>query len=731
MLESRIAVPHVIAFLRQSFCAALLCGAVFWGAAPAGAVSLTQAQITDVLGGGLRVGERNAGLPLWPIYAKDSQDGTKPELLGYVFESIDFEPTRGFSGKPLNLLVAISPEGRFLTVHLLDHKEPLFRSEKGTALLEAFAQQYPGITPQHNIQIYDYHAKTRITDTDASLHGVQGGTVTVKAINNSLVQSALAVARAHAHALQTGHDMGADGLVAGADANDAAVRSLDWEQLLSRHMVEETQFTRGQIEAAFANTRAAGNDPLAASQPDEIALRLHVALVSLPIVGRNLLDEEGWRLLSANRRQGQALWVGESGPLYKMAYERQRLSLDMPFVLRQDGKELSLRRMAYDKKIAMPNYPEQVTAHFLIVDEATPLDLSKPFELSLKYGRRFGSFPQSVVLNEFALPYKFVGWRSGLSQWIDQPWAAAWQDRALEIAVLLLGLAVLTLGLAQQTWLSAKPRRLALFRRAYLVFTVVFIGWMAQGQLSIVNLTAALEALLAGDGLGFFLGDPMTVLLWLYVGMTLLVWGRGTFCGWLCPFGALQELLSDAAKFLGWQHKRLKTRLDARLKWLKYAVLALVLGSALVGSLWPEWAMNHTWLELAPEVEPFKTAISLYFVRDWPFVLWALVCLTLSVVVYRGYCRYICPLGAALAGLNVLQRWGWIARRAECGTPCQTCRHRCDYQAIATSGEVDYAECFQCLECVEIHQSDQQCLPLIQTRKGRVVPIRLLSEEGV
>ena len=696
------------------------------------AQTLTQAQLTQYLGNSVRVGERNAGLPLWPIYHSDSEEGVKPELLGYVFESIDFEPARGFSGKPLNLLVAITPEGRFLSVHLLDHKEPLFRSEKGTALLQAFAQQYEGITTQHNIQIYDYHAKTRITPTDASLHGVQGGTVSVKAIDRSLIQSALAVARAHAHAVQTGHVMGADGLIASTQGNDEAWLNLDWDQLIARRMVEVSTLTRAQIEAAFANTRAAGNDPLAAQQPDEIALRFHVALVSLPIIGRNLLDDAGWRLLSANRRQGQAFLIAESGPLYKMAYERQRVALDMPFELRQDGKTLNLRAMAYDKKIAMPNDPDQVTAHFLVVDESTPLDLSKPFSLSLRFGRRFGPFPQSVAYAQFELPYVFVGWRSALSELIDQPWAAAWHARTVEIAVLLTGLAVLTLALLQQTWLSAKPRRLAIFRRAYLLFTLVFVGWIAQGQLSIVNLSAALEAFMGGDGLGFFLTDPMTVLLWLYVAATLLVWGRGTFCGWLCPFGALQELISDVVQLTGWRHKRLKTRVDARLKWFKYGVLACVLGVALFNATLTQWGMNPTSLELLPEVEPFKTAISLYFVRDWPFVVWAVICLVMSAVVYRGYCRYICPLGAALAGLNALQRWGWIARRSECGTPCQTCRHRCDYQAIEPSGAIDYAECFQCLECVEIHQSDQQCLPLIQSRKGRVVPIQAwVSKEGV
>ena len=104
-------------------------------------------------------------------------------------------------------------------------------------------------------------------------------------------------------------------------------------------------------------------------------------------------------------------------------------------------------------------------------------------------------------------------------------------------------------------------------------------------------------------------------------------------------------------------------------------------------------------------------------------------------VLVRGYCRYICPLGAALAILGKLRLWKWIPRRAECGTPCQTCRHGCSYQAIAPSGKVDYDECFQCLDCVSDYQDDERCLPLIRERKtqskdgkpARVIAIQPVS----
>ncbi|MFX8137404.1 hypothetical protein ABTL00_19455, partial [Acinetobacter baumannii] len=87
--------------------------------------------------------------------------------------------------------------------------------------------------------------------------------------------------------------------------------------------------------------------------------------------------------------------------------------------------------------------------------------------------------------------------------------------------------------------------------------------------------------------------------------------------------------------------------------------------------------------------------------------------LLLNLFVYKGFCRYLCPLGAGLNLLGRVRLLRWIPRRAECGTPCQTCRHRCDYQAIRPNGAIVYEECFQCLDCVAIHDSPQRCAPLI------------------
>jgi transcriptional regulator of nitric oxide reductase len=61
----------------------------------------------------LVVGERDSELPVWPLFR---QNGTATELSAYVFESIDLAPIPGFAGVPLNLLVAIDPQGGFIGV---------------------------------------------------------------------------------------------------------------------------------------------------------------------------------------------------------------------------------------------------------------------------------------------------------------------------------------------------------------------------------------------------------------------------------------------------------------------------------------------------------------------------------------------------------------------------------------------------------------------------------------
>jgi NosR/NirI family transcriptional regulator, nitrous oxide reductase regulator len=123
--------------------------------------------------------------------------------------------------------------------------------------------------------------------------------------------------------------------------------------------------------------------------------------------------------------------------------------------------------------------------------------------------------------------------------------------------------------------------------------------------------------------------------------------------------------------------------------------------------------------ERAAEVEPFKTAIVLHFLRDWPFVLYAVSLLAVSLFVDRFFCRYLCPLGAALAIPARLRLFDWLRRYRECGSPCQRCGNECPVQAIHPEGHINPNECIQCLHCQMLYQHDRMCPVMIQRRLKR------------
>ena len=673
--------------------------------------TMTRASLEPLFPAPLMVGDKSPALAAWPIFRREA-DG--PQLVGHVFETVDLEPTAGYGGKPINLLVAIDVQGNYLDVRLLSQREPIFQSEKGQAQLAAFAAQYKGLSVHHDVQVGSAKAATLRTDRRAVVHGVTAGTVSALAIDRSIMQSASRVALARLD----------DPLGANVRAAPSAVRGErfvpnGWNELSKAGLVRRIERSNRELENRFTGTAGAGRDAVAMLQPQGVAIDVWVGLASLPQVGRNLLDAPTWERVRALRDSGELVFV---------IFESGRLALGGPAlraVLHQGERRIELRALDGPPpglRLAPPRTQGGTPAPARLWRSvgAQPLDATQTLALELQAGRDDGGAAPQRTEASFTQAYGLAELRA----WVPEPAPSAWASlkpavaqRATELTVLVLGLALLVVLLVRQRWVAANTRRLRLVRVAYLVFTLGFIGYVAQGQLTIVTLTSLIEALVTGQGLAFLLTDPVTVLLWAFVLVTLVVWGRGSFCGWLCPFGAMQELLSLAAQRLRFKPVRLRRRLDAGLKGVKYGVLAVLVSGA---------GLSAAWTEGAVEIEPFKTAISLGFDRAWPFVAWALCCAFLSVFVFRGYCRYVCPLGAALALLGRARLFAWIPRRTECGTPCQSCRHHCHYEAIAPSGTVDYTECFQCLDCVEIYADDKRCLPLVVERKqsaARRIPI--------
>jgi NosR/NirI family nitrous oxide reductase transcriptional regulator len=302
----------------------------------------------------------------------------------------------------------------------------------------------------------------------------------------------------------------------------------------------------------------------------------------------------------------------------------------------------------------------------------------------------------------------------------DEPlWVAAWQQAHFRIGVLIAGLVVLTLILVLQDWLARYPAFLGTLRRGFLLYTIFFIGWYGLAQLSVVQVLTFVHAAIRNFRWENFLIDPMLFILWSFVAVTLLLWGRGVYCGWLCPFGAMQELAQQVARRLNIRQFEFPDVVHERLWGVKYVILIVLFGLSLQSM---GQAVRYA------EIEPFKTAITLRFEREWPFVLYAAGLLAVSLVNRKFFCKYLCPLGAALTipGRFRVFDW-WLRRRKECGRPCQTCANECEVRAIRPTGEINANECHYCLDCQVTYYSDRKCAPLIERRLKREERARKLA----
>lgn len=626
------------------------------------------------------------------------------EPVGYAFETEPLAPIPGFSGQPVNLLVSLDRDGQFLDVIILAQNEPVFVSGLGPAPLNSFVRQYRGRSIADNITVgVPYGDAATDISTNVYLDGVSKATASVRIVNETVLAAALKVARERLEGAT---------LRPASRARDDIVETGSFEELLEKGLISRMLVTNREIDAAFDGSLWAADDPEAGADPDGVYLELFVADLGIPSVALSLVDEATRIAIESSIRDHEQ-------PLLVMARGRHQL-LEQDFVrntapdrigVRQDGYPIAVRDADIDTALldSVPSFDRMI---MLRLDTRLGFDPGSPYELYLRAVRDHGMFMPERGIRDLPLmvepPVRFFALPAADTGM--PPWLAALHERRLDLTVLALFVGGLGwLQWRRMAWLSSLPGY-GLLRLGFLAGMTVFIGWYGQGQLSIVTPLATLGAAIGGGSFLFLLYDPFSLLLWAFVLISLAIWGRGFFCGWLCPYGALQEIAHRLGRWLRLPDITLSDRWDRRLKWLKYAVLALLTGAALTSA---------TATDALVEVEPFKTAITLGFVRDWPFVVYAVAWLALGMVVFKSFCRYVCPLGALLAIAGRLRRLGWIERREDCGSPCQLCKVRCQYQAIEPEGRIDYDECFQCLDCVTIYEDPKTCVPLVLAERRR------------
>lgn len=632
------------------------------------------------------------------------------ELLGYAYQTLDFVQTPAYSGKPVNAIVVLDTEGTIKATRVIAHDEPILLVGIAESKLDIFTDQYTGLAADQRVTVGG-----RSSDTRVSVDGLSGATVTVMVINEVI--------------MKTAHRVGAElGLVEGGSGSRPPMAELrsgeftekSWDELTGDGSVRRLLLSRGQVDDAFKGTEAEGIDEAAPDEREEALIDLYTGYLNVPSIGKNLLGESQFQWLMSELEEGEhAIAVMATGDYSFKGSGYVRGGIFDRIQVRQFGDTFNFRDLDYYRLSdvyaeGMPRFSEMA---IFIIRQQYNFDPGTPWSLELSVKRQTGPLDSefAVFPLEYQLPDQYYirpATELTEEEWLEtQPlWVQVWYQRQFQVAVLGVGLVVLLLILFFQDWLASRPRLIRYIRHAFLTYTLFFIGWYALGQLSIVNVLTFVHSLIGGFSWDTFLIDPVMFVLWAVVAGIVLLWGRAVYCGWLCPFGALQELLNEIARKLKVPQYDLPFAVHERLWAIKYLILLGLFGVSLD---------SLSTAEQLAEIEPFKTAITLRFDRSWPFVTYAVLLLVVNLFTRKVFCRYMCPLGAALALPTKLRVFDWLKRRRECGNPCRLCEHECEVQAIHPDGRINYMECHYCLDCQVTYFNDNKCPPLIVKRRGK------------
>ncbi len=640
-----------------------------------------------------------------PIYAAKDQKKT----VGYAFLNTDFVGAIGYSGKPIVVLVALDTNGLIVNAKLVHHAEPIILS---------------GIPEQKIVDFIEGYQGTDILTVAREKGGepppvdiVSGATVTVMVIDDSIKRASVRVAKI----------LGLAGLTAD-DPSKRVQRSIipkddeiyDWDTLVGNGAVRRLHLSLSDINKGF---EAQGNPKAIAKpekgEPEETYIDLYVASLAVPEIARSLLGENEYRNYEKQLKDGQNAFLIMGLGQYSFrgsGYVRGGIFDRIQVV--QDGETIRFKDRFYKNvgSVEAENAPDLKEVGLFYTPPDTTFDPARPWQLQLLVQRAIGALEKVFIAFDisYQLPDAYVkvaapavAPQPAVSTRSDEEvaasnalWQRIWMQKLPEIGILVGAIALLTIVFFIQNQIVRRTILTERLRIAFLVFTLFWIGFYAQAQLSVVNILVFANALLTDFQWQFFLMEPLIFILWCSVAVSLLFWGRGAFCGWLCPFGALQELLNKLARRVGIKQITVPWWLHERLWPIKYIIFLALLGVSVY---------SLQLAETLSEIEPFRTSIVLRFMRGWPYLLFVFSLLAAGLFIERFYCRYLCPLGAALAIPGKLAMFNWLKRYRNCGDPCQKCAQDCMVQAIDPQGNINPNECLYCLNCQQLYYNKDVC----------------------
>ena len=418
--------------------------------------------------------------PAIPVYGAG---GT----IGFLFSTAELTDVVGFSGAPFNFVVGLDMQGKIVGVVVVKHVEPIILEYSAIAArFTRFMQQYAGLDPSGSVFLSG-------RGTPGGIDGISSATVSARAFNNAIIQSARLVARSRGLT-------GGGGSTAMVDI--ASFKPLTWSELIAAGAVERMQIHEGGKAGADSQ---------------DVALDLYAAVVNPASIGRNLLGamRYGEQVTPYSTQDLTVLLMGK-GPYSFVGtkvfetgtFDRIRIEQGArTFVLQRDPKHY-----LYLGFVSAEGAPKFDEIGLFRIPAQSGIDVLAPWQLIVVVDDGSGSGAQKREYKfKYTLPSRFVLPPADPSAQdsLDAPWRESWRAQAGNIVVLAFGLLVLTVLLIALDRLTRHARLYQAVRIGFLLFTLVWMGWIAGAQLSIINVFAWLSGLIRGHGLAVLLADQL------------------------------------------------------------------------------------------------------------------------------------------------------------------------------------------------------------------------------
>lgn len=230
-----------------------------------------------------------------------------------------------------------------------------------------------------------------------------------------------------------------------------------------------------------------------------------------------------------------------------------------------------------------------------------------------------------------------------------------------------------------------------------------------------------LESLYALFITGEFVKKIFTGTLVLFIiTIILAILFRRSFCGFICPFGAIQEFFGMIGRKVFGKQYTLPKRFDQPLRYLKYVVLIITaLGAFITGTLW--MSPYDPWAAYAHIFEGLDSLISESLIG-----LILLVITVIGSLIYdRFFCKYLCPMGAFLGIVSKVSPQK-ITRNDHTCINCGICNKVCPVNIeVDQADDITSAECLNCQNCT-LSCPKEGALTVSYGKKKSLVPVTIM-----